>query len=121
MRIWLTELRLEPPERRDVTVVSGTTAWSSGLATVEELDDEPTVLRTPTTAMGWPAMSTVWPTGSRKPNSSWAVVAPRTTTEARVARSWETRNRPSVIDRPRTVSHEGSEPTTVVVQFVVPA
>ena len=30
-------------------------------------------------------------------------------------------NRPSVIDRPRTVSHEGSVPTTVVVQLVDPA
>ncbi len=30
-------------------------------------------------------------------------------------------NRPSVIERPRTVNHEGSVPTTVVVQLVVPA
>ncbi len=30
-------------------------------------------------------------------------------------------NRPSVMDRPRTVSHEGSVPTTVVVQLFDPA
>ena len=29
--------------------------------------------------------------------------------------------RPSVMERPRTVSHDGSLPTTVVVQLVVPA
>ena len=121
MRIWLTELRLAPPNSRAVAVVSGTMAWSSGLATVDELDDDPTVLSTPMTDMGWPAMLTDCPTGSRNPNSSWAVVAPSTTTSARVARSWATMNRPSVIDRPRTVSQEGLLPTTVDIQLFVPA
>ena len=121
IRIWLTEFRVVPPNSRAAAVVSGTTAWSSGSATVDELDDDPTLLSTPITDIGTPATSTVWPTGSRKPKSSWAVVAPRTTTGALVDRSWATMNRPSVIDRPRTVSHDGSVPTTVVVQLVVPA
>ena len=33
-------------------MVSGTIAWSSGSDTVDELDDEPTVLRTPITDIG---------------------------------------------------------------------
>src|SRR5664280_195096 len=121
MRIWLTEFRLDPPNRSAEAVVKGTMAWSSGFEAVDEVDEEPTVLSTPMTDIGCPAMLTVWPTGSRNPNSSWAVVAPSTATSARVARSWAAMNLPSVIDRPRTVSHEGSVPTTVVVQLVVPA
>ncbi len=52
IRIWLTEFRLAGPKRSAEAVVSGRIAWSSGLATCDDVDDEPTVFSTPITDIG---------------------------------------------------------------------
>ena len=65
-------------------------------------------------------MVTVWPTGSRGPNSSLAVVAPMTVTRLPPSRSAWVRKRPVASVRARTGSQSGVVPTTAVVQFVGP-
>ena len=50
-------------------------AWSSWSPPTVD----PTVSSTPITVNGWAPIVTVWPTGSRTPNSSSAVVEPSTT------------------------------------------
>ena len=108
---------MDPPKIRLAAVVIGTTAWSSRL--VVELEAEaPTVLSTPTTVSGRPLTVTVWPTGSRTPNSSCAVVAPSTATAASAVSSAAVMKRPSATLRARTDSQSGWCPTTVVVQLV---
>ena len=72
-------------------------------------------VRTPTTVIGTPLISTVWPTGSWRLKSSAAVVGARTVTAS------SSRKRPWATVRERTVNHEGVDPTTVVVQLAVPA
>ena len=54
----------------------GTTAVSSGSVVLDEDEDEPVEVSTPTTVNGTPFTSTVWPTGSMPRKSSDAVVAP---------------------------------------------
>src|ERR1019366_7351346 len=60
-------------------------------------------------------------TTSVEPNSSWAVVAPKTTTEAAEAWSAAVRNVPADMVRARTDNQEGVVPTTDVVQLLAPA
>ena len=67
------------------------------------------------------AIVTCWPTGSRNPNRSDAVVDPITATRERLFRSSFVKNRPDTTDRARTVSHVGVVPTIEVVQVEVPA
>ena len=73
----LTELRLVPPN----SWVGRRGDGHDGLVVLVgdgrgPTPDEPTVLSTPMTDIGTPSTATVWPTGSRTPNSSSAVVEP---------------------------------------------
>src|SRR6476620_5205625 len=68
-----------------------------------------------------PLMVTVRPTTSVEPNNSVAVSEPRTVTAATSASSWSVRKRPAASVLARTSSQDGDVPTTVVVQFVLPA
>ena len=68
-----------------------------------------------------PLTLNVCPRGSRPPNSSEAVVEPSTVTDAASLSSAVVKNRPSVRLRALTGSQSGVVPTTLVVQFVVPA
>src|SRR5579859_597265 len=67
-----------------------------------------------------PLIVTSWPTGSMSPNSSPAVVGPRTVTAAAAALSASVMNRPLLSVRARTADHADVVPTTEVVQFVDP-
>ena len=66
-------------------------------------------------------MVTLCPTTSVEPKSSWAVVAPRTTTEAAEAWSAAVKNVPADMVRARTDNQDGVVPTTEVVQLLAPA
>ena len=76
----LTELRVVPPKMRSAPVVIGMTMRSSGSLVLEDDEDDPVDVSTPTTVSGTSFTSTVWPTGSMPRKSSDAVVAPRTAT-----------------------------------------
>ncbi len=115
--MFCTEPRAAPPNTRFAAVLIGRIAWSSSLAVA----DEPAAASVPTTCMGTPETATVAPTGSRPPNSCSAVLAASTTTAAWAVMSWLVRKRPDAILRARTDSQSGVVPTTVVVQFDVPA
>ena len=106
----------EVPRNSLCAVVIGITARSSSLVVVEL----PAVFRTPMIVKGMLPISTVSPTGENKPSSS-AVVWPRTTTLAFSFISCWVKNEPSAIERPRTDSHAGVDPLTLVVQFSLPA
>src|SRR5450759_2982102 len=114
--VW-TVVRLDPPETRCWAVLSGMTAVSSLLV----LPVEPLGASTPWTVKGVPAMVMVWPTTSVEPKSSWAVVAPRTTTEAAAAWLAAVRNVPADMVLARTDIQDGVVPTTEVVQLLDPA
>ena len=119
--IELTASRDVPPKISSAAVVIGTMAVSSGSDVVDEEVEEPTELSTPTTVRGSPSTSTVWPTGSSRLKSSEAVTEPRTTTASWSLTSWLSMNLPWATVSPRTVIHEGVEPTTEVDQLLVPA
>ena len=55
----LTELRVVPPKMRSAPVVIGMTARSSGSDVLEEDEDDPVDVSTPTTVSGTPFTSTV--------------------------------------------------------------
>src|SRR5450631_3102612 len=110
-----------PDETRCWAVLNGITAVSSLLVLLLELALEPLGASTPSTVNGVPPMVTLWPTTSVEPKSSWAVVAPRTTTEDALAWSAAVRNVPADRVRARTDIQEGVVPTTEVVQLLDPA
>jgi len=83
--------------------------------------EAPAVLRMPITVIVVPLTLTVCPRGSRPPNSSVAVVEPSTATDAASLSSAVVKKRPSVRLRALTGSQFGVAPTTLVVQFAVPA
>src|SRR5580765_7224853 len=97
-------------------VLIGTTAWSSRLV----VESEPAEVSTPTTSYGTLLIVTLCPTGSSGPNNSDAVSEARTVTADAFFSSAAVRKRPEDSERPRTDSHCGSVPTTVVVQLVEP-
>ncbi len=72
----LTELRDVPPKIRSAPVEIGMTARSSGSVVLDDDEDDPVEVSTPTTVNGTPFTSTVCPTGSTPRKSSDAVVAP---------------------------------------------
>ena len=117
----LTELRVVPPKMRSAPVVIGMTARSSGSVVLDDDEDDPVEVRTPTTVSGTPLTSTVWPTGSMPRKSSDAVVAPRTVTAVWSATSWLSMKRPWARVRPLTLSHDGVDPCTEVVHVLEPA
>ena len=112
----LTELRDVPPKMRSAPVVIGTISLSSWSVVVDEearcagrgehADDRD----------GHAVDVDRLADRVARPKSSDAVVAPSTTTAAWSLTSWLSMKRPSAMERPRTVSHVGVVPCTVVVQ-----